>query len=1149
MGESGRPSVNIILAIAATLLTAVAFLFLFFYIGFNNRKNSYEDSKLLAKETSRKAATETEIYFSPALMTSRSLVQKAKLCRKLGADRQEITNMLFEAFNRSSNYLSVWTLWEPNAYDGKDRQHRGDSLCNENGTLGLGFFKYLDSTFIEISTPDDYAENYYAIPKSLGSEVILEPYYYVYHKHHVAFYETSVIVPIIENSQFLGVFGIDIDLKNIQAHLNKVSIYQSGYLSLISNSGVIVSHPDSAWINSNHFHTIKNPDSLIYNSIRKGKELTLETVSEYTHKKVFRFYYPIKLRNAENPWSMMIEIPVEEATIRSKHIMYVAFGTLLIGLSLIIYLIINIIDRRKYEKTIYRTLKKIEESERSYKEIYNSTTEAIFIHDIETGQILDVNNVMLEMFGYDNKTDILNSPSTEFWINKPPYSSVEAREFSIKTIKEGPQVFEWNSKRKNGETFWTEVSLRKTEINGKGIILAVVRDISERKQMEDNLRESEERYKTLIETSQDGISLMDLNGIMLFINRRKINMVGATSAGELIGTSVYKLLTESSIQKLGPLMPELIRNGFMNNIELDVLRLDGTTFSAEFNVTVLKDQKGEPKFLMDTMRDITERKLAEKALQESEEKYRTLMENMNEVVMVVDNEDRVKFVNKKFTEIFGYSMDEIIGEIAYKKLLTPVEHEFIIQTNKDRELNKISQYEMAFTTKDGRKIDFLVSGAPMINSAGVTTGYIGVMTNISDRKKAENDLKESEERYRKLIQAFPDIIMVSDLNGKVLFGNEPLEKIAGISPEDYTNINRKAKIHPDDLHLVSDALKDLLSSSKNHTDIIENRFIDKWGKVHWFSGIIAKIYLNDQLVLQTITRDITEKKNIEEELAKYRSHLELLVRERTDELEAANEELRSNIEELNTQREELETMLENLHLAQNQLIQSEKMASLGVLAAGVAHEINNPLNFISAGITGLENFIYDNLKEKLAEINPLIQGIQEGVNRAAAIVTSLNHYSRRDDHPHIDCDIHSIIENCLTMLNNQLKQRIHVVKNYSKKACHIKGNEGKLHQAMLNIIANSVQAIEDKGTITISTNVLEKEINISIGDNGSGIQKKDLPKILDPFFTTKAPGKGTGLGLSITYNIIREHGGFLEYESKSGEGTIATVRLPLNKKN
>lgn len=234
--------------------------------------------------------------------------------------------------------------------------------------------------------------------------------------------------------------------------------------------------------------------------------------------------------------------------------------------------------------------------------------------------------------------------------------------------------------------------------------------------------------------------------------------------------------------------------------------------------------------------------------------------------------------------------------------------------------------------------------------------------------------------------------------------------------------------------------------------------------------------------------------------------------------------------------------MKELQETTQKLIQSEKMASLGIMSAGVAHEINNPLNFIKGGIEVLDEELK---KEKNLSMDhePCIHVVKEGVTRAAAIVNSLSHFSRQTDSMDESCDLHNILDNCLVMLQQKLKYKANLIKNYSSDTVLIKGNEGKLHQVFLNFLSNAEQAIESKGTVTIDTVVHEKTISISIADTGVGIDPENLKKISDPFFTTKPVGKGTGLGLTITYRIIEEHGGSVSVSSKAGKGTKFTVEF------
>lgn len=235
--------------------------------------------------------------------------------------------------------------------------------------------------------------------------------------------------------------------------------------------------------------------------------------------------------------------------------------------------------------------------------------------------------------------------------------------------------------------------------------------------------------------------------------------------------------------------------------------------------------------------------------------------------------------------------------------------------------------------------------------------------------------------------------------------------------------------------------------------------------------------------------------------------------------------------------EQIGNSMKQLQETTQKLIQSEKMASLGILSAGVAHEINNPLNFIRGGVEVIEK----GLKEKDFTPDPFIKAINEGLNRAASIVNSLNTFSRKTEDMDEDCDVHSILDNTIIMLRPRLKFKKEVIKQYDTAPAVIKGNEGKLHQAFLNLISNAEQAIDQDGEISIKTLVTSNKIIIELSDTGHGISKEHLNKISDPFFTTKPAGKGTGLGLAITYKIIEEHQGEISVTSKIGKGTKFTL--------
>ena len=279
---------------------------------------------------------------------------------------------------------------------------------------------------------------------------------------------------------------------------------------------------------------------------------------------------------------------------------------------------------------------------------------------------------------------------------------------------------------------------------------------------------------------------------------------------------------------------------------------------------------------------------------------------------------------------------------------------------------------------------------------------------------------------------------------------------------------------------------------------------------------------------------------------------------------------------LNKSHNELEETVRQLRSMQAQLVHSGRMASLGRLVAGVAHELNNPINFIYGNIGFLEEHIQnmkmilsaygqadllspqqlirvEEMKEEmrfgeiLKDVDRILKSCRHGAERTKEIVTNLRTFTRLDEAELKEVDIHEGVESSLNLLTNRYKKGITVHKDYGdlpQVYCY----SGQLNQVFMNLLANAGQGIPDAGDVWITTRQVDDKVQIVVRDNGVGISKEDLPKIFDPFFTTKDVGGGTGLGLSITYGIIQRHGGTIEVESELGKGTTFTVTIPVRVK-
>ena len=445
-----------------------------------------------------------------------------------------------------------------------------------------------------------------------------------------------------------------------------------------------------------------------------------------------------------------------------------------------------------------------------------------------------------------------------------------------------------------------------------------------------------------------------------------------------------------------------------------------------------------------------------------------------------------------------------------------------------------------------------------INKKKKASLIVGTIQDVTDSVKAERLLRKRERRFRMLSNTAKEGVFIHK-NDIIIDINTAVTNILGYTRKDLVGKNFKELFNAKTTKMIEKYV------AHGVPYYYEVGLKHKNGK-RVILEVIGKPYEKDLRVI--IFSDITERKSTEKELQKYHQHLEYLVSERT----AALSE-RSN---------ELEKTIAKFKATQNQLIQSEKMASLGVLVAGIAHELNNPLTFIITGAEAIKILLEDilevinkygeltesNVENKIAEVNALkeeygfdqsvkemiklIENINIGADQSTEIVKGLRSFSRLDGGEVVDCDIHQSINSSLLLLTSGYKYQIKIIKNF-KKIPTIACYPLKLNQVFINLINNATQSIDGEGEIHISTAISKKYkgkfVEIRITDTGCGIPKNIQTRIYEPFFTTKEIGKGTGLGLSISLGIIKDHHGFIEVESELKKGTTFTVYLPISQKN
>lgn len=312
----------------------------------------------------------------------------------------------------------------------------------------------------------------------------------------------------------------------------------------------------------------------------------------------------------------------------------------------------------------------------------------------------------------------------------------------------------------------------------------------------------------------------------------------------------------------------------------------------------------------------------------------------------------------------------------------------------------------------------------------------------------------------------------------------------------------------------------------------------------------------------------------DDEIGKLAESFNKMAEELENSYRSLEQKVADRTKELAHKNEEIEKAYKDLQVAQVKLVHSEKMSSLGQLVAGIAHELNNPINFIYGNMEHLKNYANDlkdlldkyasfetSLKEQqlaeitelkedieyeflLEDLDDLINSCKEGAERTRQIVLDLRNFSRLDEATLKEVNIHEGMDSTLNILHNKYKNRITVVKDYGENLPLISCFAGQLNQVFMNLLANAAQSIDGVGTVKIATRLDGDYIKITINDTGCGISPDNLSKIFDPFFTTKDVGEGTGLGLSVSYGIIEKHNGTISVESKLGEGTTFTVKIP-----
>jgi PAS domain S-box-containing protein len=791
-------------------------------------------------------------------------------------------------------------------------------------------------------------------------------------------------------------------------------------------------------------------------------------------------------------------------------------------------------------------------SEYRFKAIFDNAIDGILLADSESMKFLAANKMICQMLGYEQEELKRMGVSDIHPKEDLPYI---VEQFDRQLNRMPSLTTEIPVKRKDGSIFYADISGSPVEVFENKYLLGIFRDITERKKAEQDLQESEKKYRLLVETLNEGVWNIDKDGYTTFVNPRMARMLGYTVEG-MLGKHLFSFMNEEGIEICKQHLARR-KQGIDEQHDFEFIRKDGERVYTSLAATSIIDNNGNYIGAIAGVQDISRRKRVESALAESEVKYRNLIEKLPAITYTaaLDKKGTILYVSPQIEGFLGISVQECKAQpdIWYKCLYS-ADRERVLQEMKRTHITQepfICEYRMV--AKDGRVIWFRDEAVVVKDYDGKPSCLQGIMYDVTKRKQAEEIVKKvnkcllsfgsnPEENIKKVLETARLIlggfcVVYNGESGFFYGGIEKWEIPANFKEE----IKKDKCIYCKVMEEVKRDKKPCVINNLDNTPFTKGNPNIVTHKLKTYMGCIVQ--RNNKIigVLGIFFQKNREFNSNELKAVTLLTNILGIEKERRE----AHKKLRHEKEKVEGVLKRLNNAYKELKIMQNELLKHERIAVTGDLVAGVAHEIRNPLTIISMTVQYLQNKLHENDPKK-----ELTEAIIRKVERLDRVTRELSSYGRTR---YLNIKRKNL-EKCLNFSLALIKPKckaygIKINKKYSKLPL-VEIDEEQIDKVFLNIMDNAVWAMSKKGgLLTVVTDFEEdtKKVIIKIHNTGPLIPQRHISHIFEPFYTLKK-GEGTGLGLAIVQSVILRHKGEIKVENKSSgenKGVAFIIRLPI----